>query len=121
MPNIKTNYAYNLINTVSGLLFPLLTFPYAARVLLADGVGQVQFFSSIISYIALFSGLGIPLYAIREIADRMSLKSIRKEIDKLAGNSGQPAEEEESLFSFHPAPGPAASEPADTMTQMDLF
>ncbi len=68
MPNIKTNYAYNLINTVSGLLFPLLTFPYAARVLLADGVGQVQFFSSIISYIALFSGLGIPLYAIREIA-----------------------------------------------------
>ncbi len=59
--------------------------------------------------------------AIREIADRMSLKSIRKEIDKLAGNSGQPAEEEESLFSFHPAPGPAASEPADTMTQMDLF
>ena len=68
MPGIKTNYAYNLINTVSGLLFPLLTFPYAARVLLADGIGQVQFFTSIIAYISLFAGIGIPLYAVREIA-----------------------------------------------------
>ena len=68
MPGIKTNYAYNLINTVSGLLFPLLTFPYAARVLMADGIGQVQFFTSIITYISLFAGIGIPLYAVREIA-----------------------------------------------------
>ena len=68
MSGVKTNYAYNLVNTVSGLLFPLITFPYAARVLLADGIGQVQFYTSIITYISLFSSIGIPLYAVREIA-----------------------------------------------------
>lgn len=35
---------------------------------MADGIGQVQFFSSIISYISLFTCLGIPMYAIREVA-----------------------------------------------------
>lgn len=35
---------------------------------MADGIGQVQFFSSIISYINLFTCLGIPMYAIREVA-----------------------------------------------------
>lgn len=36
--------------------------------MMADGIGQVQFFSSIISYISLFTCLGIPMYAIREVA-----------------------------------------------------
>ncbi len=67
-PSIKRNFILNLINTVSGLLFPLITFPYASRILLADGIGQVQFFTSIIDYVTLLTSLGIPLYAIREIA-----------------------------------------------------
>lgn len=50
------------------MLFPLITFPYACRVIEADGIGQVNFLSSIIGYITLFTCLGIPLYAIREIA-----------------------------------------------------
>ena len=66
--SIKKNYILNLINTISTMLFPLITFPYAARILMADGIGQVNFFSSIISYISLFTCLGIPLYAIRETA-----------------------------------------------------
>lgn len=66
--SIKKNYIYNLINTVSGILFPLITFPYVSRILLADGIGQVQFFDSIISYISLVTSLGIPLYAVRELA-----------------------------------------------------
>lgn len=66
--SVKTNYALNLINTVSGLLFPLITFPYASRVLMAEGIGQVQFFDSIIGYILLVTSLGIPLYAVRELA-----------------------------------------------------
>ena len=36
--------------------------------MLADGIGQVNFFQSIISYISLFTCLGIPMYAIREVA-----------------------------------------------------
>lgn len=50
------------------MLFPLITFPYVCRVIEADGVGQINFFQSIISYISLFTCLGIPMYAIREIA-----------------------------------------------------
>lgn len=68
MPSVKQNYFYSLLNTISGLLFPIITFPYVARILMADGIGQVNFYLSIISYISMFAGLGIPTYAIREIA-----------------------------------------------------
>ena len=66
--SVKVNYILNLINMGSQMLFPLITFPYACRVIGADGIGQVNFFQSIIQYISLFTCLGIPLYAIREIA-----------------------------------------------------
>ena len=66
--SIKRNFVLNLLNTVTALLFPLITFPYASRILFAEGIGRVQFFLSIIDYIALCTALGIPLYAVREIA-----------------------------------------------------
>jgi len=66
--SVKANYLFNLLNSGSQLLFPLITFPYASRIMMADGIGQVNFFSSIISYISLFTCLGIPMYAIREVA-----------------------------------------------------
>lgn len=66
--SVKVNYIFNLVNTISGLLFPLITFPYASRVMMADGIGHVNFYSSIIGYISLLSCLGIPMYAVREIA-----------------------------------------------------
>lgn len=66
--SVKANYLFNLINSGSQLLFPLITFPYASRIMMADGIGQVNFFQSIISYISLFTCLGIPMYAMREVA-----------------------------------------------------
>lgn len=66
--SVKTSYIFNLINTGSGLLFPLITFPYSSRILLTDGIGQYQFFDGIIGYILLITSLGIPLYAVRELA-----------------------------------------------------
>lgn len=66
--SVKVNYILNLINTGTQILFPLITFPYVCRVIEADGIGQINFFQSIISYISLFTCLGIPMYAIREIA-----------------------------------------------------
>lgn len=68
MKSIKANIVYNLINVVSGMVFPLIAFPYASRILLADGIGQVGFFSSIISYVSLFCSLGIPIYGVKLIA-----------------------------------------------------
>lgn len=68
MASIKSNYIYNLLNTITSLLFPLITFPYAARIMGPEGIGLVNFFQSIISYVILIVSLGIPLYAVREIA-----------------------------------------------------
>lgn len=66
--SVKVNYILNLINTGTQMLFPLITFPYVCRVIEADGIGQINFFQSIINYMSLFTCLGIPMYAIREIA-----------------------------------------------------
>lgn len=66
--SLKANYFFNLANSISQLIFPIITFPYASRVLLVEGIGQVDFFTSIISYVTLFTCLGIPMYAIREVA-----------------------------------------------------
>lgn len=66
--SVKVNYIFSLVSTVTGFLFPLIAFPYASRILLADGIGQVNFFQSIINYVSLLSCLGIPMYAIREIS-----------------------------------------------------
>ena len=66
--SIKENFIYNMIGTVSGFLFPLITFPYVSRVIMAEGIGQVQFYTSIINYVVLLTSLGIPMYATREIA-----------------------------------------------------
>lgn len=75
--SIKNNFLLNLSTTITGLLFPLITFPYASRILMADGIGQVQFFQSIIDYVSLFTALGIPLYAVREIARIRDNKELR--------------------------------------------
>ncbi len=61
------------------MLFPLITFPYAARIFMADGIGQINFLSSIVSYITLLTSLGIPMYAIRETA---RVRDNQKELSK---------------------------------------
>lgn len=66
--SIGKNFAYNIILKVANIVFPLITFPYVTRVLGAEGIGKVNFASSIVMYFVLFANLGIPLYGIREIA-----------------------------------------------------
>lgn len=68
MASVKKNIFLNGINTVTGIIFPVITFPYAARVLLPEGIGAVNFLNSIISYIVLLTSLGIPMYAVKEVA-----------------------------------------------------
>ena len=85
--SLRINYIFNLINTVSQVLFPLITFPYASRIMLPDGIGLVNFFASIINYITLFACLGIPVYAIKAVAsvreDQEKLKTVTIEIVSL--------------------------------------
>lgn len=68
MASIKSNILLNGLNTVTGILFPVITFPYAARVLLPEGIGAVNFLNSVVNYIILLTSLGIPMYAVKEIA-----------------------------------------------------
>lgn len=67
---IKRNLFYNSLLSVSQLLFPLITFPYASHILGPEGMGTVNFMDSFSQYFMLFAALGIPVYGVREIAKR---------------------------------------------------
>ncbi len=62
------NYLYNLLLTVANILFPILSFPYAAHVLGPEGIGKAQFVFTFAQYFAVFAALGIPTYGLTEIA-----------------------------------------------------
>lgn len=68
MANLKKNLIYNVLLTISGYIFPLLTFPYVTRVLGAENIGIVNFAFSIVDYFVLFSTLGLTIIGLREIA-----------------------------------------------------
>ena len=78
--SVKYNYILNLVNIVLGIVFPLITFPYVTRILTPEGIGKVQFYSTIIEYVTLFVALGIPLYGVREIAKVRDNKELRNKI-----------------------------------------
>lgn len=84
-PNsIKKNTVYNVMKTLSTLVFPLITFPYISRVLHAENIGKINFGSSIVNYIQLIASLGISTYAIRECSlvkqDKSKLSKTASEI-----------------------------------------
>lgn len=65
-PSIKKNGFFNVLRQFCAIAFPLITYPYVARVLGTVGLGKVNFVSSVVSYYALLAALGISTYAIRE-------------------------------------------------------
>ena len=80
MSSIKQNFIFNALLSLSQVVFPLITFPYVARVILPTGVGEVTFVESICRYVILFSALGIPIYGVREIA---KVKNDKDKLNKL--------------------------------------
>lgn len=64
--SIKINFIFNTLKTIMVVIFPLISFPYISRVLGVEGVGKVQYCTSVISYFILFASLGIGTYSIRE-------------------------------------------------------
>lgn len=79
--SITVNYIMNIILTMSSFIFPLITFPYAARILQPAGMGKVSFAASLISYFSIFAQFGIPLYGIRECA---KIRDDKKELSQTA-------------------------------------
>lgn len=77
---IALNYAMNTLLTIGSIVFPLITFPYASRMLGPSGTGSVAFVSSITTYFTLFAQLGMPLYGVRECA---KVRGSRQELSQL--------------------------------------
>ena len=68
MNNPKKNFIYNLIYQILVLIIPLITAPYLARVVGADGVGIYSYTYSIVYYFMLLTLLGVNNYGNRTIA-----------------------------------------------------
>lgn len=66
--SIRINYLLNLLRVFSAALVGIFTLPYITRVLGAENLGKVEYVNTIINYFILFSALGIPMYAIREVS-----------------------------------------------------
>lgn len=76
--SVKFNFIMNFILTASNFIFPLITFPYVSRILLASGNGKIAFVTSVANYFTMIASLGIPTYGIRACA------SIRDDKEKLS-------------------------------------
>ena len=82
--SLSLNAVMSAAKTLMGILFPLITFPYASNVLQVENLGWVNFASSISGYFVLFAGLGISSYAVREgskyVNDREKLSKFASEM-----------------------------------------
>ena len=82
--SVKYNFIMNFILTASNFIFPLITFPYVSRILLASGNGKVNFAASVANYFMMVASLGIPTYGIRACAkvrdDKEALSKTVQEI-----------------------------------------
>ena len=82
--SIRINAVLNIIYTISNILFPIITFPYVSRILLADGIGRVSFYSAIGDYAIMLASLGVTTYGIRETARvRDSKRELSKTVTEL--------------------------------------
>lgn len=64
--SLKSNVIINMVRSILGILFPLVTFKYASVVLGPEGIGIANYSQSVISYFQLFATFGITTYAISE-------------------------------------------------------
>lgn len=82
--SIKYNFIMNIILKGSQIIFPLITFPYISRVLSVAGNGKIAFATAIVSYLIMFSGMGIPTYGVKICAsyrdDKIKLTKTVKEL-----------------------------------------
>lgn len=74
MASLKKNIFYSSLLTISGYVFPLITFPYVTRVLGVSNIGVCNYVDSIVQYFILFSMMGIGTIGLREIAKAKSDK-----------------------------------------------
>lgn len=82
--SIRYNFIMNLIFTGTQVLYPMITFTYAARVIGPQGIGDASFAYTILTYFSYFAAIGLPTYGIRAFAqvrdDPMELSRTYQEL-----------------------------------------
>ncbi len=68
MSKLKSNFIYNAIYQILILIIPLITTPYVARTIGAEGVGTYSYTYSIVLYFMMFALLGMNNYGNREVS-----------------------------------------------------
>lgn len=76
------NAVLNATKSALSVLFPLITYPYALRILGAVNIGKVSYVNSIVSYFAIIAALGVATYGVREGA---KLKEHRAAFENFVG------------------------------------
>lgn len=66
--SLVKNSIFNVCYQSLNVVFPLISASYVARVLMPYGVGIVAMAQNWVTYFTIFASLGIPNYAIREVA-----------------------------------------------------
>ena len=66
--NVKKNYIYNVAYQMLVIITPLLTAPYIARVLGAEGIGVFSYVTAIAAFFIIFATLGTSTYGQREVS-----------------------------------------------------
>lgn len=83
--SIFKNHSFNLLMQVINILFPIITIPYITRILGPENLGKINFANSIVQYFLLLASLGIPVYAVREIAKvRDDSEALKKRFYEIA-------------------------------------
>ena len=75
------NTFYNLAKNIATLLFPFLTYAYASRILLPQGMGQIDFAKSVSTLLTMIAMLGMRHYGVRECSN---VKDDKKELSRTA-------------------------------------
>lgn len=78
--SMAKNAALNTIKTIMAMVFPLITFPYASRVLQVDNIGKVNYSASIVSYFLLLAGLGIKLMPLERVQGLEKIKRLLRNL-----------------------------------------
>lgn len=79
--SIKFNFIMNLIRVLMTIFFPLITYPYATRILHTSGMGKATYVASIVSYFQLIAAFGVNNYAITEGA---KIRDDKQKLNKFA-------------------------------------
>lgn len=73
---VFANFGYLSLLQVAGYVFPLISMPYLARVIGADGFGKIAFASAIVVWIQTISDWGFSLTATRDVAQNRDNKEL---------------------------------------------